>query len=752
MRGWQAGVCSLLGAALDVSVTTVLYIHGTEYQRFSADLRRFSMSRSFLDLWAACVLRLCLLSGAGLGVCLNPAQGPGRLGRWAGWLRLLFGLVPLYATVKLLLYSDTSAFPHDPWFWSLLAWTYFCSLATGALCHLLSCCNLLTDEPEEERRPEKPGAGRRLISLCWKEARLLTAGAVFLLLAELGMYPCLSHCYLYYNTVIIILAFDITALSSGVRGGIFTLVFARINIRIRNMLFRSLLQQDIAFFDANHTGDITSRLTSDTTVVSDMLSHNGSLFLQSVVRGLGVCVFMVVLSWQLSLVTFMGFPIMILSSEIYGKYCKNLAAQVQDVLAKANNLAEETISSMKTVRSFGTEETECREYCRRMQDVYTLNRKEAMAFSFFTCSGRLVQISVQICILYYGGFLVIAKHMTPGNLISFIIYELQLGDCLENLGTVYTGLMQGTGAAEKIFQYMDQESCGTLNEGTLAPDMLKGEITFSNVSFAYPTRPHTQVLKDVCFTLSPGEVTALVGPSGSGKSSCVHLMEHFYSPQAGEVLLDGLPLPKYQSQYLHSQVTLVGQEPVLFARPIHENIAYGLADCPVDMMVWAAKTANAHGFITELTDGYGTETGEKGAQLSGGQKQRVAIARALVRSPRILLLDEATSALDAESDHKIQQALCSIKENCTVLIVAHRLSTVKNADKIIVLQDGTVVEEGKHEELMRREGLYARLVHRQLLDIKSGGKRPLAEHLHRIASERAARSSGASEDLGIGID
>ncbi|XP_042193421.1 ATP-binding cassette sub-family B member 9 [Callorhinchus milii] len=534
--------------------------------------------------------------------------------------------------------------------------------------------------------------------------------------------------------------------------GIFTLVFARINIRIRNMLFRSLLQQDIAFFDANHTGDITSRLTSDTTVVSDMLSHNGSLFLQSVVRGLGVCVFMVVLSWQLSLVTFMGFPIMILSSEIYGKYCKNLAAQVQDVLAKANNLAEETISSMKTVRSFGTEETECREYCRRMQDVYTLNRKEAMAFSFFTWSGRLVQISVQICILYYGGFLVLAKHMTPGNLISFIIYELQLGDCLENLGTVYTGLMQGTGAAEKIFQYMDQESCGTLNEGTLAPDMLKGEITFSNVSFAYPTRPHTQVLKDVCFTLSPGEVTALVGPSGSGKSSCVHLMERFYSPQAGEVLLDGLPLPKYQSQYLHSQVTLVGQEPVLFARPIHENIAYGLADCPVDMMVWAAKTANAHGFITELTDGYGTETGEKGAQLSGGQKQRVAIARALVRSPRILLLDEATSALDAESDHKIQQALCSIKENCTVLIVAHRLSTVKNADKIIVLQDGTVVEEGKHEELMRREGLYARLVHRQLLDIKSGGKRPLAEHLHRIASERAARSSGASEDLGIGID
>uniref|UniRef100_A0A4W3IW40 ATP-binding cassette, sub-family B (MDR/TAP), member 9 n=1 Tax=Callorhinchus milii TaxID=7868 RepID=A0A4W3IW40_CALMI len=517
-----------------------------------------------------------------------------------------------------------------------------------------------------------------------------------------------------------------SALSSGVRGGIFTLVFARINIRIRNMLFRSLLQQDIAFFDANHTG-VRER-------------ESGTFYWDSCGRRLmrNVCVPPLAPSPH---------PPWLPHRHRY--LLQNLAAQVQDVLAKANNLAEETISSMKTVRSFGTEETECREYCRRMQDVYTLNRKEAMAFSFFTCSGRVSD--VQICILYYGGFLVIAKHMTPGNLISFIIYELQLGDCLENLGTVYTGLMQGTGAAEKIFQYMDQESCGTLNEGTLAPDMLKGEITFSNVSFAYPTRPHTQVLK-VSSIHSPGEVTALVGPSGSGKSSCVHLMEHFYSPQAGEVLLDGLPLPKYQSQYLHSQVTLVGQEPVLFARPIHENIAYGLADCPVDMMVWAAKTANAHGFITELTDGYGTETGEKGAQLSGGQKQRVAIARALVRSPRILLLDEATSALDAESDHKIQQALCSIKENCTVLIVAHRLSTVKNADKIIVLQDGTVVEEGKHEELMRREGLYARLVHRQLLDIKSGGKRPLAEHLHRIASERAARSSGASEDLGIGID
>uniref|UniRef100_A0A4W3IW44 Uncharacterized protein n=1 Tax=Callorhinchus milii TaxID=7868 RepID=A0A4W3IW44_CALMI len=753
MRGWQAGVCSLLGAALDVSVTTVLYIHGTEYQRFSADLRRFSVSRSFLDLWAACVLRLCLLSGAGLGVCLNPAQGPGRLGRWAGWLRLLFGLVPLYATVKLLLYSDSSAFPHDPWFWSLLAWTYLSSLATFVALKL-SCVKpasavvrsessgrsdeerSLLDSEEQGNTGIKVSAVYvvwRVLAFCKQDACLLAAAFVFLLIGVL----CEIFIPFFLGRVLEAIVAQKTnhvlslsprlpspgssGLTGGFREGAFNVAFARLNVRIRRLLLTSLLQQEIAFFDCNHTGDMTSRLTSDTTVVSDVISQNANIFLRSLVKTLGICALMITLSWKLTVVTVIGFPVIIQVSDIYSQHYKALAKEVQDALAKANHIAEEAISCIKTVRSFAAEGAEERVYNEQLSRMYALNKREALASAYFTWATKFLQLALQCSIIYYGGFLVLSNSLTSASLISFIIYELALGDCLQvsAMGMVFTSLVQAVGVMEKILEIIDRKSAMS-RDGTLAPETLKGEVTFRNVTFSYPSRPEVPVLNDVCFTLSPGEVTALVGPSGSGKSSCVHLMERFYSPHAGEVLLDGLPLPQYQSQYLHSQVALVGQEPVLFARSIEENITYGMEQASsADSVTEAARKANAHDFIMEMKDGYSTETGEKGAQLSGGQKQRVAIARALVRSPRVLLLDEATSALDAESDHKVQEALYSIKENCTVLIIAHRLSTVEKADKIIVIDKGSVVEQGSHKELMRKGGLYFTLVQWQTLGLEN---------------------------------
>ncbi|XP_048641482.1 ABC-type oligopeptide transporter ABCB9 isoform X3 [Marmota marmota marmota] len=524
--------------------------------------------------------------------------------------------------------------------------------------------------------------------------------------------------------------------SAGIRGGIFTLIFARLNIRLRNCLFRSLVSQETSFFDENRTGDLISRLTSDTTMVSDLVSQNINIFLRNTVKVTGVVVFMFSLSWQLSLVTFMGFPIIMMVSNIYGKYYKRLSKEVQSALARASNTAEETISAMKTVRSFANEEEEAEVYLRKLQQVYKLNRKEAAAYMYYVWGSGLTLLVVQVSILYYGGHLVISGQMTSGNLIAFIIYEFVLGDCMESVGSVYSGLMQGVGAAEKVFEFIDRQPT-MVHDGDLAPDHLEGRVDFENVTFTYRTRPHTQVLQNVSFSLSPGKVTALVGPSGSGKSSCVNILENFYPLQGGRVLLDGKPIGAYDHKYLHRVISLVSQEPVLFARSITDNISYGLPTVPFEMVVEAAQKANAHGFIMELQDGYSTETGEKGAQLSGGQKQRVAMARALVRNPPVLILDEATSALDAESEYLIQQAIHGNLQKHTVLIIAHRLSTVEKAHLIVVLDKGRVVQQGTHQQLLAQGGLYARLVQRQMLglepasDYTAGHKEPLGNGTHK---------------------
>lgn len=293
--------------------------------------------------------------------------------------------------------------------------------------------------------------------------------------------------------------------------------------------------------------------------------------------------------------------------------------------------------------------------------------------------------------------------------------------------------MQGVGAAEKVFEFIDRKP-KMVNDGTLAPEHLEGKVEFRNITFSYPTRPRAQVLKNLSFTLYPGKITALVGPSGSGKSSCVNILENFYPVQEGEVLLDGHPITMYDHKYLHAKVSMVSQEPVLFARSIESNISYGLSSVPLEIVIGASKRASAHGFITELQDGYDTETGEKGAQLSGGQKQRVAIARSLIRNPRVLILDEATSALDAESEHAIQQAMNNDLQGRTVLIIAHRLSTVEKAHNIIVLDKGTVVQQGSHKELMEEGGLYSQLVQRQVSGLGSEEKDHMRPTRHQEES------------------
>ncbi|XP_042525008.1 ABC-type oligopeptide transporter ABCB9 isoform X2 [Dipodomys spectabilis] len=722
MRLWRAVVVTLAFMSMDVGVTTAIYAFSHLDRSLLEDIRHFNIFDSVLDLWAACLYRSCLLLGATIGVAKNSALGPRRLR--ASWvvITLVCLFVGIYAMVKLLLFSEVRRPIRDPWFWALFVWTYVSLAASFLLWWLLS-----TVKPDAETL--EPGAGAEADGF-HGEGRPPAEQASGATLQKLLSYTKPDVAFLMAASFFLIMA------ALGIRGGIFTLIFARLNIRLRNCLFRSLVSQETSFFDENRTGDLISRLTSDTTMVSDLVSQNINIFLRNTVKVTGVVVFMFSLSWQLSLVTFMGFPIIMTVSSIYGKYYKRLSKEVQSALARASNTAEETISAMKTVRSFANEEEEAEVYLRKLQQVYKLNRKEAAAYMSYVWGSGLTLLVVQVSILYYGGHLVISGQMTSGNLIAFIIYEFVLGDCMESVGSVYSGLMQGVGAAEKVFEFIDRQPT-MVHDGILAPDHLEGRVDFENVTFTYRTRPHTQVLQNVSFSLSPGKVTALVGPSGSGKSSCVNILENFYPLQGGQVLLDGRPIGAYDHKYLHRVISLVSQEPVLFARSITDNISYGLPAVPFEMVVEAAQKANAHGFIMELQDGYSTETGEKGAQLSGGQKQRVAMARALVRNPPVLILDEATSALDAESEYLIQQAIHGNLQKHTVLIIAHRLSTVERAHLIVVLDKGRVVQQGTHQQLLAQGGLYAKLVQRQMLgleppsDYTAGHKEPPSSDSHK---------------------
>nr|XP_039268607.1 ATP-binding cassette sub-family B member 9-like [Styela clava] len=534
------------------------------------------------------------------------------------------------------------------------------------------------------------------------------------------------------NIIIMIGITVIASTCAGMRGGLMVLANTRFNMRIRNLLFTSLVKQEVGFFEVTRTGEILSRLTSDTTTMSNMIGSNVNIFLRNVVKGIGTCVFMFSLSWRLSLITFIVLPIVVGIARLYGSYYKKLQRHVQDAYAYANEVAEEVISTIKTVRSFANESGENIRYNERMDLVYRIRQKQALAYGGFMLSSELNKLALVTLTLWYGGHLVLTDLMNSGDLISFILYQITLGTCMSSIGNVFSGLMQALGAAEKVFQMIEREPKIDIKKGDYAPNNFEGHISFENVTFAYPSRPGQPILKNVSFEAPAGKVTALVGPSGGGKSSCVNLLQHFYECMSGNIKVDGTAIEKYSHKYFHKKVSMVGQEPVLYARSIKENIAYGLNDSEYAMgdVVEAARKANAHSFITELTQQYLTETGEKGTQLSGGQKQRVAIARALIRNPKILILDEATSALDAESEYLVQQALQNTMKDRTVIVIAHRLTTVESADKIVVIDKGEVVEEGPPAELMKKSsGLYYKLVKRQMHSPKR--RRKASEKIHK---------------------
>lgn len=576
-----------------------------------------------------------------------------------------------------------------------------------------------------------------LLGFAAPDTLLLTFGFLFGSLAALGMalipyytgkvidYASIDpDRHLFTQTIWkLLLVALLCAMFTGIRGGLFTYATTRLTVRIRTKLFHSLLRQDIGFFDTNRTGEITSRLSADTTTVTDQICLNLNVMMRSITQAAMVLVFMFKTNWRLTVVTFIMVPVVVVVSKIYGSYYRNLSKRVQSHLAEANSVAEECLSGISVVKSHAAEGSARATYDSKLKAFYNIQVRQAIMYACYMLINTFLSAAVVAGALFYGGTLVLNGLMSAGALVSFMLYQQSLTAAFQSLGDVFSALSAAVGAADKVIELIYREPAFE-ETGTEQPGQdLTGSIEMRNITFSYPARPNIRILHNFSLLIHPGEVVALVGPSGGGKSSIVKLLERQYLPTSGSILFDGRDIGMYEKRWLRRKIGLVGQEPILFARSIKRNIIYGMeADdgLPLDKIPTqeqieeAATLANAHDFITSLPEGYDTECGERGVQLSGGQKQRLAIARALVRKPSILLLDEATSALDADSEHIVQEALEHCMVGRTVLVIAHRLSTIQNADRICVVRKGTIVEMGTHEELLQKEGVYEKLVKRQL--------------------------------------
>ncbi|XP_031820814.1 antigen peptide transporter 1 [Sarcophilus harrisii] len=515
-----------------------------------------------------------------------------------------------------------------------------------------------------------------------------------------------------HNVVFMSILTLISALLEFLGDGIYNYTMGRAHSNLQGQVFRAVLSQETDFFQQNQTGAITSRVSEDTAMLSESLSEKLSLLLWYLFRGLCLLGFMMWGSLTLTLVTLIALPVLFFLPKELGKWHQSLAVQVQTSLAESSQVAVEALSAMPTVRSFANEEGEARRFAQELQKTQKLNQKEAMAYTFNMWTTNLLGLLLKVGILYIGGKMVIHGDVSRGDLVTFVLYQIQFTTAVEVLLSTFPTVQKAVGSSEKIFEYLERvPQCPS--SGSLAPLSLHGIVEFQDVFFAYPSQPDVFVLQGVTFTLHPGKVTALVGPNGAGKSSVAALLQNLYQPSQGQVLLDGEPLPQYQHRYLHSQVAAVAQEPQMFGRSLYENIAYGLNRKPeLEEVMEAAREAGAHSFISQLPKGYYTETGESGSQLSGGQRQAVALARALIRNPRVLILDDATSALDTDNQLWVEHILYEAPRKLpqAVLLITQRLSSVERADQIFFLEEGVIQESGTHRQLMEQRGRYWTMV------------------------------------------
>jgi ATP-binding cassette subfamily B protein len=486
---------------------------------------------------------------------------------------------------------------------------------------------------------------------------------------------------------------------------------------IRLAVHRNLLRLSPGFFEENRPAEITSRITVDTTIIEQVVGSSVSIALRNVVMGVACVVILFALSPKLAGMLLLGVPFVVGPIIFLGRRVRTISTRSQDRIAEVSSVTSEVLGAMKVVQAFGQQGRETSRFTEAVERVFATAKRRILLRSLMTGIVILLMFGAITMIIWQGAVDVAAGNMTGGTIAAFVLYGGLLAGAFGALSEVYGDLLRAAGASQRLAELLDaRPEIEAPATPTALPDPPRGELAFEQVVFHYPTRPETSALEGFSLAVKPRERLAVVGPSGAGKTTIFQLAERFYDPQSGRVLLDGVDLREADPADIRERISLVPQDTVIFAASARDNLRYGNWDASEDQLWQAARDANAEEFLRALPQGLETFMGEGGARLSGGQRQRIAIARALLRDAPLLLLDEATSALDAESERLVQDALDRLMADRTTIVIAHRLATVRAADRIVVMDGGRIVEEGTHATLTARGGLYARLARLQFED------------------------------------
>ncbi len=514
--------------------------------------------------------------------------------------------------------------------------------------------------------------------------------------------------------LLLLLAAAIFAAFASLRMYLVGWIGERVVADLRSAVYRRVIHMDPAFFEVTKTGEVLSRLTTDTTLIQSLSGAGLSILLRSTVSFVGSLILLLLASLKLALIIVALIPLMLLPMLVFGRRVRRLSRESQDRVADTSGLAGETLNAIQTVQSFTLEELHGRRYDAAVTESFATAVRRMRMRGWLMAIAIMMTFSGVTLVLWLGARAVLEGTMTGGDLAKFLSYAIFMGTSVAALSEMWGELQRASGAMERTVELLGSRPMLKVPANPVALNPVeKGQISFEHLSFSYPSRPDIRALHDFHLDIAPGETVAFVGPSGAGKSTVFQLLLRFYDPASGCIRIDGVDIAQADPQKVRARVGLVPQETMIFGASVRENIRYGRPEASDADIEAAAKAAAADDFIRKLPDGYQTFVGERGARLSGGQKQRIAIARAILKNPPILLLDEATSSLDSESERLVQDALEKLMRNRTTLVIAHRLATAINSDRIVVIDRGRIAGVGRHEQLLRENPLYARLAELQ---------------------------------------
>jgi ATP-binding cassette subfamily B protein len=557
--------------------------------------------------------------------------------------------------------------------------------------------------------PYKKMLAGALIALLFTAAISLSLGQGVRLIIDNGFVAGSAE-QLTDAILIMVVMISLLAIGTFTRFYLMSWLGERVSADIRKKVFNQLVSLHPSYFEENRSGELMSRLTTDTTLLQSIIGSSFSMALRSLLMLIGGLIMLLITNFKLSMIVVGFVPVVLLPMMIFGKKVRSLARKSQDSIADISTYAGEIIQNIKVVQSYTHELQEKEAFGQEAETAFNVAKQRIKQRSILIAFAILLSYTAISVMLWVGGMDVLSGTISGGELAAFVFYAIMVAGSVATISEVYGELQRAAGSAERLLELMAVESEIEIPSNPTKIDSNESTvIEFKQVNFNYPSRPDDPALSNINLTIKHGEVIALVGPSGAGKTTLFELLQRFYDPQQGSINFKGTPITQLDPTLLRQQMGMVPQHPILFSADVWHNVRYGRPDASEEQVILATKRAHADQFVNGLPDGYKSFLGEQGVRLSGGQKQRIALARAILKDPEVLLLDEATSALDAESEHHVQAALNELMKNRTTLIIAHRLATVIHADKIVLMDKGEIVDVGNHRQLLDKSALYRRL-------------------------------------------